>query len=684
MKIWNPIRLSRRFFAVTLSLVGLASVATSTFAAVTAVSADGIYQLRKDVPAFRGQNSVLEPIMGGQPFVADIERIKSTLLLVSPINASFPAGIAKQPAQLSLPAPEGGKYLRFALEEVAIMHPDLAAKYPEIKTYRGRSVDDSGATLAFDITPAGMHAQIRTGQGAIYIDPYYRGNNRIYVSYYKRDVFRNPRAEGFICETRGDASRVFNGTSVPTPHTSSGAQLRTYRLACAANSTYTNFTGNTVASGLAAVVVVINRVERYLRSRSRSSYAVLIANNDTIIYPTTGNPVNGADPYSNGTGALSQNQTNLDAKIGTANYDVGHVFTTGSGGISGLGVVCRAGQKARSTTGLPNPIGDAFNVDYVAHEMGHEFGGNHTFNSNTSNCGSGNRSGSHAYEPGSGTTIMAYAGICGTTSDLAPNSDAYFSFESINEIVTYTTTGAGNGCPVTTNTGNTVPTVSAGPNYTIPSRTPFALTGSGSDPDGDTLTYCWEERDLGAAQAGNLPDNGTSPIFRSFYGTYTPTRTFPKASNLVAGVFDNVAVPHGETLPITNRTLNFRLTARDNRINGGGVNTSDMAITVIENGTGFSVTAPNNAGPFTNGSNIGVTWNVTGTNLPPVNTANVKISLSTDGGYSYPYTLLASTPNDGSETVTLPAGVTTSTGRIKVEAVGNIFFSISTTNFTVN
>jgi hypothetical protein len=683
MKIWKPIRSSCRVFAAVFGLLSLTSATPSIFAAVAGTSPDGLYQLRKDVPALRGQNSVLEPLMDAQPFTADIERIKSILLQVLPPGVTLPNGVAHPSVKLSLPMPEGGKYSRFVLEEVAIMHPDLAAKYPEIKTYRGRGIDDPGSTLAFDITPAGMHAQIRTGQGAIYIDPYYRGNNRIYVSYYKRNVFRNPRAEGFICETPGDASRKSNSISNPTPATSSGTQLRTYRLACAANSTYTNFTGNTVASGLAAVVVVINRVDAIYEAEV-GVRMVLIPNNDTIIYPTTGNPVNGADPYTNGTQALNQNQTNLDAKIGTANYDVGHVFTTGSGGISGLGVVCRAGQKAKSTTGLPNPIGDAFNVDYVAHEMGHEFGGDHTFNSNTSNCGSGNRSGSHAYEPGSGTTIMAYAGICGTTSDLAPNSDAYFSFESINEIVAYTTTGSGNGCPVTTATGNTVPTVSAGPNYTIPSRTPFALTGSGSDPDGDTLTYCWEEHDLGAAQAGNLADNGTSPIFRSFYGTYTPTRIFPKVSNLVAGVFDNVAIPHGETLPITNRTLNFRLTARDNRINGGGVNTSDMAITVIENGTGFSVTAPNNAGPFTNGSSIGVTWNVTGTNLAPVNTPNVKISLSTDGGYSYPYTLLASTPNDGSENVTLPAGVTTSTGRMKVEAVGNIFFSISTTNFTVN
>jgi hypothetical protein len=683
MKPWHPIRSSRCALAGALSLLALICDATSTFAAVTGASPDGLYQLRKDVPALRGQNSVLEPLMGSQPFTADIERVKSILMQVLPPGVALPNGVTQAKVEISLPMPEGGKYVRFAVEEVAIMHPDLAAKYPEIKTYRGRGVNDPSARLALDVTPAGMHAQIRAGNGAIYIDPYYRGNNRIYVSYYKRNVFRNPKAEGFICETPGDAARATKGVSGATPATSSGTQLRTYRLACAANSTFTNFSGNTVASGLAAVVVTMNRVSAVYED-DLGIRMQLIANNDTIIYPTTGNPANGADPYTNDTGAYSQNQANLDAKIGSTNYDIGHVFTTGSGGVANGSVVCRDGQKATGTTGLGNPIGDAFNVDYVAHEMGHQFGANHTFNGTGGSCAGSRRIGAHAYEPGSGTTIMAYAGICGADDNLAPNSDAYFIFDNISEIVTYTTTGFGNDCPVITATVNAVPTVSAGANYTIPSRTPFALTGSASDPDGDTLTYCWEERDLGAAQAGNLADNGSSPIFRTFYPTYTPTRIFPKIGNIVAGIFDNVAAPHGETLPITNRTLNFRLTVRDNRVNGGAVNTADMAVTVIENGAGFSVIVPGGAGPFTNGSNLNVTWNVTGTNLPPVNTVNVKISLSTDSGYSYPYTLLASTPNDGSESVTLPAGVTTVGARVKVEAVGNVFFSISPVNFTIN
>jgi hypothetical protein len=667
--------------AIVLAIV-LRMSGGSLFAAVTANSADGIFQLRKQTPELRGKVSALQPLFNSQPFIADIERIKSTLLSVPPPNATFAPRAFLRPIELSLPTPDGGKFLRFALEEVPIMHPDLAAKYPQIKTYRGRGVDDRGATLAFDVTPAGMHALIRTGNGAIYIDPVYRGNDRIYVSYYKRDVVREARRRPFICDTPGETRGRFDRLSGTQPLTTSGTQLRTYRLACAANSTYTAYQGDTVPAGLAAVVVVINRVSAVYEAELAIRLQ-LIANNDEIIYPTTGNPVNGADPYSNDESALDENQTNLDSVIGANNYDIGHVFTTGSGGIAGLGVVCGSGEKAEGTTGLDDPIGDAFNVDYVAHEMGHQFGANHTFNATTSNC-AGNRASQHAYEPGSGTTIMAYAGICGMASDLAPHSDAYFSFESLREIVAYTTTGTGGSCPVTTNTGNNVPTLSAGSNFTIPSRTPFALTGSGSDANGDTLTYCWEERDLGAAQAGNVADNGTSPIFRSFNPTYTPTRTFPKMANLVAGIFTNTVAPHGETLPITNRTLNFRLTVRDNRANGGAINTADMAVSVVENGTGFSVTAPGTSGPFTNGSNLNVTWNVTGTNVAPVNAASVKISLSTDGGYTYPYTLAASTPNDGSQTVALPVGVTTASGRIKVEAIGNIFFSISPVNFTVN
>ena len=676
MKIWNfPRSLARTLSVITFSFTG----ASAMFAAAAGSSPDGVYELQAQAPIVAGKTPAVNDLMGFQPFTADIERIKAILSRATPENPNLPPGAkaAQTKVEVSLPMPSGGKFARFEVEEFAIMHPALAAKYPEIKTYRGRGLDDPTATLALDVTPAGLHAQIRSADGAIYIDPYYAGNNRVYASYYKADVLRNPRQSAFRCETLGDGGKlVSDRVKRVAPNTTSGTQLRTYRLACAANGEFTATTGGTVASGLAAVVVVINRVSAIYEAEV-SLRLVLIPNNDVIIYTDAA-----TDPYSNTTAALGQNQTNLDAVIGNVNYDIGHVFTTGSGGVASLGVPCRTGQKARGTTGLPNPIGDAFNVDFVAHEMGHQFGGNHTFNGNGGNCSGGNRSAAHAYEPGSGVSIMAYAGICGVNDNLAPNSDAFFSFESQREIINYTTTGLGN-CPTAVATGNGVPTVDAGANYTIPSRTPFALTGTATDPDGHLLSYCWEERDLGAAQAGNLPDNGTSPIFRPFYPTYTATRVFPKMANIVAGIFTNVAAPHGETLPITNRTLNFRLTVRDNRTGGGAINTADMIVTVVENGAGFAVTAPS-GGSVVAGSNVNATWIVTGTNVAPVNTPNVKISLSVDGGYTYPYVLAASTTNDGTETVALPAGVTSSTARVKVEAINNIFFSISPANFAIN
>ena len=679
MNISKLFRAGRQVCGATLGL--FLSAHTSAWAAASGPSPDGLYQMQAEAPQLRGQTPQLVELMGFQPFTADIERIRAILARATPedpnVTPGTPSLYPRQKVELSLPMPANGKYERFEIEEFAVMHPALAAKFPQIKTYRGRSLDDPRSTLALDVTPAGMHAQIRTADGAIYIDPYYRGNDRVYASYYKADVVSNARRSGFRCETPGDVSRlILPNIKRIAPLTSSGNNLRTYRLACAGNGEYTATTGGTVASGLAAVVVVMNRVSAVYEAEVAVRF-ILIANNDSIIYTNAA-----TDPYSNSTAALGQNQTNLDAAIGNANYDIGHVFTTGSGGVAGLGVVCRTGQKARGTTGLPSPIGDPFNVDFVAHEMGHQFGGNHTFNGVNGNCSGGNRSGTHAYEPGSGTTIMAYAGICGANDNLAPNSDAYFIFESLAEIIAYTTTGLGN-CPTPVATGNAIPVVDAGANYTIPSRTPFALTGSATDADDDLLSYCWEQRDLGAAQAGNVADNGTSPIFRSFYPTYMPTRIFPKAANLVAGIFTNVAVPHGETLPITNRLLNFRLTARDNRSGGGAINTADMLVTVIENGAGFAVTAPS-GGSVLAGSNVLTTWNTTNTNLPPVNTPDVKISLSTDGGFTYPHVLLASTANDGSETVTLPPGVTSTTARVKVEAVGNIFFSISPANFTIN
>lgn len=574
---------------------------------------------------------------------------------------------------ISLPMPNGDVG-RFAIFETAVMAPELAAKFPEIRTWAGQGIDDPAATVRLDWTPLGFHAMVLSADhGRVFIDPYSRNDIAHYISYYTRDLVAAPPG-GFFAQPPDDPgglrSSAIRQLMELTPQKTSGTQLRTYRLAVAATGEYTAFFGGTVALGQAAIVTAVNRVTGIYETEVAIRMQ-LVANNNLLVYTST------SDPYtnSNGSAMLGQNQTNIDSVIGSANYDIGHVFSTGGGGVASLGVPCVNGAKARGVTGLSAPTGDGFYVDYVAHEMGHQFGANHTFNSVAGSCGGGNRNASTAYEPGSGSTIMAYAGICGA-DDLQPHSDAYFHSVSFDEIVTYTTVGNGNSCPVITATGNSLPVPSAGGGgFTIPAQTPFALTGSATDADGDSLTYNWEEFDLGT---GGPPNNALNPpFFRSWTATSSPTRTFPRLNELLTN-----STVKGDVLPNTSRALNFRMTVRDNRAGGGGVAYATLAFSVATAAGPFTVTSPNTAVTWAGGSTQTVTWNVANTTAGGVNCASVDILLSTDGGQTFPTTLAAATPNDGSQSVTIPNSNTT-TARVKVACSTNVFFDISDTNFTI-
>ncbi len=659
--------MSKRLLSILLACAGI--IVALTMISVIGVSADTPLvwrNINEQTLALRGERQIIPQ---AYRLVTTDQAALATILDSAPLEWSDDA--AQRTVVLPLPLPSGA-IGRFSIVESPIMEPGLAEKFPTIKTYTGQGLDDSSATVRLDRTPAGFHALILSNGDSVYIDPYSTGQPEYLISYFERDFTPSverwqARAANEIVDPAKDTGAA-QGDQTLQP---SGSILRTYRLAMAATGEYTQFHGGTKPLALAAIVTSVNRVNA-VYEREVAIRMILIANNDLIVYTAAA-----SDPYDNTNGVtmLGQNQTNLTSVIGSANYDIGHVFSTGGGGVATLNSPCNATTKARGVTGSGSPVGDPFDIDYVAHEIGHQFGGLHTFNGTTSSCGGGNRSSSAAYEPGSGSTIMAYAGICGA-ENLQPNSDPYFHSKSYEQITTFTTTGGGNACAVQVNTGNSAPTVSAGASFTIPANTPFNLTGSGSDPDGDALTYNWEEYDLGAAAPPNT-DNGNRPIFRSFNASSSPTRTFPK----LADILSNTA-SFGESLPTTNRTMNFRLTVRDNRAGGGGVNFATTSVTVNNSAGPFAVTAPNTAVNWVGNTSETVTWNVANTTAAPVSCPSVSVKLSTDGGLTFPSTLLASTPNDGTQSITVP-NIGTTMARIKVECANNIFFDISNANFTI-
>jgi hypothetical protein len=390
----------------------------------------------------------------------------------------------------------------------------------------------------------------------------------------------------------------------------------------------------------------------------------------------------------------SQLQTTLTSVIGAANYDIGHMFgASGGGGNAGcIGCVCVDASKGSGITSPADgiPQGDNFDIDYVVHEVGHQLGGNHTFS--YSNEGSGVNK-----EVGSGITIMGYAGI--TSQDVANHSIDIYHEATIAQIQTNLSSKT---CPVTTSISaiNATPIVASVPNYTIPYSTPFALTGSATDANNDPLTYCWEQNDnasstqTGASSIASAT-KATGPNWISYSPSTSPVRYFPKLSTILSGALVSGPLTGGdagintEALSSVARTLNFRLTVRDNcpysstsPVKISQTQYTDMVVTVSSASGPFAVSSPNTAFSYVGGSTQNITWSVANTTATPVSCANVKISLSTDGGQTFPTILVASTPNDGTESLVIP-NTPTSQARIKVEAVGNIFFDISNTNFTI-
>ncbi len=607
----------------------------------------------------------------------DLENLK-TQLLSAPSEKSVV--INNSECVVALPAPNGEMQL-FKVVEASIMEAPLQSAYPNIRTYSIKGITDVYANGKLDFNEFGFHGMIRSVNGDFYIDPYCLENTQHYITYYTAD-FTKPEQDKLPevgLEKHEDDKKKADASSLSVVAPCVGANLRTYRVAVACTGEYavaaTGSATPTKAQTLARIVTTMNRVNGVYETEV-SVRLVLVATETLVVFTNAStDPFNG---NNNAVTLIGESQTVITNTIGSANFDIGHTFSTGGGGLAGLGVVCNNSQKARGITGSPSPVGDPYDIDYVAHEMGHQFNGNHTFNATTSSC-SGNRNASTSMEPGSGITIMGYAGICGTTNDLAPNSIAYFHAISYDELSNFVTTGGGSGCDVASSTGNQPPVVTGSSAFVIPKGTPFTLTGSATDPNGDALTYSWEQIDAGSA-GGNW-NSGNKPFFRSYVPSTSPSRMFPILSAVLA---NSLQATKGEFLPSTAQTLNFRLTARDNKMGGGGVCSANNVITINGTAGPFEVTYPNATG-ITWGMNTTevVTWNVNGTNLSPVNCASVNILISYNSGSSFTM-LKASVANDGSEPVTVPTlSANVSTCRIKIESVGNVFFDINTPNFTI-
>ena len=574
---------------------------------------------------------------------------------------------------------EDGSLSQFRIRETSNFNKILQAKFPNIRAYSAQGIDDPTAIAKISFGTDGFHAVISSGKKeTIYIDPYSK-NNRDYIIYKKSSLTKVD--EDFRCLVETSAKQELSSLSF-TKNADDG-KLRTFRLAIVCSGEYAQFHLNrqniasteTDAVKKAAVLSAINTSMSRINGVFEKDLSVkleLIANNDDIIFldATSDNITDG-----NANIMIREVQDIIDTTIGSANYDIGHIFSIGGSGLAGLGVVCRNGQKARGVTGISSPVSDPYDIDYVAHELGHQFGANHTQNNS---C---NRNNATAVEPGSGSTIMGYAGICNPnvigTGPSTGNSDDYFHAISIAEM--WNTIQSSANCAVLSDTNNSAPTANAGENYTIPKSTPFKLIGNATDADGtNSLSYNWEQMDN---EIGSMPPSSTNvqgPMFRSLPSKDVPIRYFPNLATVVGGSNSNT----WEVLPSVARELNFAFTVRDNNIGGGNSARDDMKLTVVNSDT-FVITSQQNDLTWNTGSTETITWNVGETNLSPINCSFVNIRLSTNGGLTFPILLKSNTPNDGSEDLVIP-NEATENGRIMVEAADNVFYNINSGTIVVN
>ncbi|MCP1383018.1 M12 family metallo-peptidase [Runella salmonicolor] len=619
-----------------------------------------------------------------QTTTLDIISLKKALLKAPKNIAQNLQNTTNNPRQPTVKLPnQKGVMVSYRVMEHDVLSPELSTQFPTIKTYHGVNIDNPKEIIRFDISPRGFHGIIVSPEGYKYIEPV-----NVKEGTYK--ILSPSEIEGEQgCFTNGNAFGAIsrNGRLIQSQEYSNGATLRTYRMAIVATGEFTARNDTNTVSRIATIVNLTNAIWENEVAVHFTLAAVVSIGNVTTSTASTSRAQSIFDSL------------NTTSTLPYANYDIGHLLhytgtnppasgnTAGANGVAGP-TPCTNTSKSRAWTQYTETAGfsapDAMIVMVFAHEVAHQYNAPHTFNANTGACAGSNRMASGAYEPASGSTLMSYQGAC-SPQNLTGSRQTYFHTNTIKTVINSFSSTQGS-CPTTSATGNTPPVANAGADYTIPKGTPFVLTGSGTDANGDALTYQWEQYDLAVSGDAGLigssaASSTTAPLFRSSIST-NPVRTLPALSFILNNANDAPDLD-GEELPQVARTMTFRLTAKDNHPGGGGVHFDATSITVASSGP-FAITSQNTATTLNaNGSTtFTLTWDVNGTDGAPVNCSNVKIMFSKDGGLTFPYVLSASTSNDGSETLIVPNYVT-STGRIKIEAVGNIFFDINNAHITI-
>ncbi len=618
-----------------------------------------------------------------ESYELNLNQLKSKLSKVPKRNGNSD----KSSTVLSFPD-ENGKLEKYQIFEASIMEEGLQKQYSNIRSYVGKGIDNPGSVIRFSVTPLGLHAMVlRNSQGSVYIDPTTE-NGDSYVVYSSKNL---PSIEPFECkfDEVNTAKKTGATTASAKAENANDGKLRTFRLAVATTGEYSQFHLNrqhisSLATDavkktavLSAIVTTMTRVNGIFE-RDVSLTMKLVANNPAIIFLDAA-----TDGFTNNDSnkLINESQTIIDANIGTANYDIGHTFSTGGGGLAQLNSPCTTSGKARGITGSTNPTGDAYDIDYVAHEMGHQYGAHHTFNFAIesvppNNCNGANKNLGTAVEPGSGTTIMSYAGLC-APQNVQNEADSYFHLVSIREMWANISTGSST-CASISITGNNVPTVDDIPNYIIPKSTPFILNANALDSNGDVLTYTWEQLDTENTTYPLVSTATGGPAFRSIPPSSSSRRYFPNQKTVNLGNLSDAY----EVLPSVGRTMKFGVNVRDNRINGGQTASKETTVTVAGGSGPFKVTSQSTDVVWDSGTAQTIKWDVANSNLAPINCALVNILLSNDAGLTFPIILASNVPNDGLHEIVVPNNAT-NTARVKVESVGNIFYAINAKNITI-